>query len=231
MIKLVAFDLDGTLLDTAQDFFLAVNTLRERYGIEKANFNEVRSRVSEGAISLASYAMCIDKDKELQEELKENGLSIQNKDLESYRLELLDIYKDCSIENTSLFEGIDLVLNSLNKQNMCWGIVTNKPKFFADDIVEVTLGVYNPAFLICPDDTGKRKPSPDGLLLACKRTNSLPQESIYIGDHSIDIIAGRAAGMKTVAAAYGYVPLKEDVCDWKADYIADSPIKILEIIS
>ncbi|HIK72307.1 MAG TPA: hypothetical protein EYF97_03450, partial [Gammaproteobacteria bacterium] len=123
MIKLVAFDLDGTLLDTAQDFFLAVNTLRERYGIEKANFNEVRSRVSEGAISLASYAMRIDKDKELQEELIENGLSIQNKDLESYRLELLDIYKDCSIENTSLFEGIDLVLNSLNKQNMCWGIV------------------------------------------------------------------------------------------------------------
>ena len=72
MIKLVAFDLDGTLLDTAQDFFLAVNTLRERYGIEKANFNEVRSRVSEGAISLASYAMRINKDKELQEELIEN---------------------------------------------------------------------------------------------------------------------------------------------------------------
>jgi len=231
MIKLVAFDLDGTLLDTAQDFFLAVNTLRERYGIEKASFNKVRSRVSEGAISLVSYAMRVNKDKELQEELITNGLSMPKKNLESYRLELLDIYKDCSIENTSLFEGIDLVLNSLNKQNMCWGIVTNKPKFFADDIVEATLGVYNPAFLICPDDTGKRKPSPDGLLLACKKTNSLPEESIYIGDHSIDIIAGRAAGMKTVAAAYGYVPLKEDVYDWKADYIADSPIKILEIIS
>ena len=231
MIKLVAFDLDGTLLDTAQDFFLAVNTLRERYGIEKANFNEVRSRVSEGAISLVSYAMRVNKDKELQEELITNGLSMPKKNLESYRLELLDIYKDCSIENTSLFEGIDLVLDSLNKQNMCWGIVTNKPKFFADDIVEATLGVYNPAFLICPEDTGKRKPSPDGLLLACKKTNSLPEESIYIGDHSSDVIAGRAAGMKTVAAAYGYVPLKEDVCDWKADYIADSPFKILEIIS
>lgn len=231
MIKLVAFDLDGTLLDTAQDFFLAVNTLRERYGIEKASFNKVRSRVSEGAISLVSYAMRVNKDKELQEELITNGLSMPKKNLESYRLELLDIYKDCSIENTSLFEGIDLVLNSLNKQNMCWGIVTNKPKFFADDIVEATLGVYNPAFLICPEDTGKRKPSPDGLLLACKKTNSLPEESIYIGDHSSDVIAGRAAGMKTVAAAYGYVPLKEDVCDWKADYIADSPFKILEIIS
>ena len=231
MIKLVAFDLDGTLLDTAQDFFLAVNTLRERYGIEKADFNEVRSRVSEGANSLASYAMSIDNNKGLEEESIEDGLSVPSRNLESFRLELLDIYKECSIENTSIFKGIDLVLDSLNKQNICWGIVTNKPKFFADDIVEATLGAYKPAFLICPDDTGKRKPSPDGLVLACKTTNTLPEEGIYIGDHSIDIIAGKAAGMKTVAAAYGYVPLEEDASDWKADYIVDSPIKILEIIS
>tara|TARA_B100001146_G_scaffold222181_1_gene234097 strand:+ start:1862 stop:2557 length:696 start_codon:yes stop_codon:yes gene_type:complete len=231
MIKLVAFDLDGTLLDTAQDFFLAVNTLRERYGIEKADFNEVRSRVSEGANSLASYAMSIDNNKGLEEESIEDGLSVPSRNLESFRLELLDIYKECSIENTSIFKGIDLVLDSLNKQNICWGIVTNKPKFFADDIVKATLGAYKPAFLICPDDTGKRKPSPDGLVLACKTTNTSPEEGIYIGDHSIDIIAGKAAGMKTVAAAYGYVPLEEDASDWKADYIVDSPIKILEIIS
>jgi len=230
MIKLVAFDLDGTLLDTAQDFYLAVNTLRERYGIEKADFNEVRSRVSQGAISLASYAMGIDENKGSREELIEDGQLIANKDLELFRLELLDIYKKCSIKNTSIFEGIDLVLDSLNNRKMCWGIVTNKPKFFAEDIVEATLGIYKPAFLICPDDTGKRKPSPDGLALACKKTNSLPEESIYIGDHSIDIIAGKAAGMKTVAAAYGYVPIGENVEDWQANFVASSPKEILNFI-
>jgi phosphoglycolate phosphatase len=230
MIKLVAFDLDGTLLDTAQDFYLAVNTLRERYGIEKADFNEVRSRVSEGAISLASYAMGIEIDKNLQKELVEDGQRVPRKDLEVFRQELLDIYKECSIKNTSLFEGINFVLNSLNQQNMCWGIVTNKPKFFAEDIVEATLGIYKPAFLICPDDTGKRKPSPDGLKLACKKTNSLPEESIYIGDHSIDIIAGKAAGMKTIAAAYGYVPIGENVKDWQANFVARSPKEILNFI-
>jgi phosphoglycolate phosphatase len=230
MIKLVAFDLDGTLLDTAQDFFLAVNTLRDRHGIEKADFNEVRSRVSEGASSLASYAMGIDNKKGSKEELIEDGQLIADKDLELFRLELLDIYKKCSIQNTSTFEGIDLVLTSLNNRKMCWGIVTNKPKFFAEDIVEATLGIYKPAFLICPDDTGKRKPSPDGLELACKKTYTLPEESIYIGDHSIDIIAGKAAGMKTVAAAYGYVPIGENVEDWQANFVASSPKEILNFI-
>ena len=226
MIKLVAFDLDGTLLDTAQDFFLAVNTLRDKYGIEEADFNEVRSRVSEGAISLASYAMRIDD----KRELIEDGQLIENKDLELFRLELLDIYKKCSIKNTSIFEGIDLVLNSLNNRKVCWGIVTNKPRFFAEEIVEATLGIYEPAFLICPDDTGKRKPSPDGLKLACKKTNTFPEDSIYIGDHSIDIIAGKAAGMKTVAAAYGYVPIGENVKDWHANFVASSPEEILNFI-
>ena len=230
MIKLVAFDLDGTLLDTAQDFFLAVNTLRDKYGIEEADFNEVRSRVSEGAISLASYAMRIDDRRDLKEELIEDGQLIANKDLELFRLELLDIYKKCSIKNTSIFEGIDLVLNSLNNRKVCWGIVTNKPRFFAEEIVEATLGIYEPAFLICPDDTGKRKPSPDGLKLACKKTNTFPEDSIYIGDHSIDIIAGKAAGMKTVAAAYGYVPIGENIKDWHANFVASSPEEILNFI-
>ena len=230
MIKLVAFDLDGTLLDTAQDFFLAVNTLRDKYGIEEADFNEVRSRVSEGAISLASYAMRIDYKSDSKEELIEDGQLKANKDLELFRLELLDIYKKCSIKNTSIFEGIDLVLNSLNDRKVCWGIVTNKPRFFAEDIVEATLGTYEPAFLICPDDTGKRKPSPEGLKLACKKTNIFPEDSIYIGDHSIDIIAGKAAGMKTVAAAYGYVPIGENVKDWHANFVASSPEEILNFI-
>ena len=230
MIKLVTFDLDGTLLDTAQDFFLAVNTLRDKYGIEEADFNEVRSRVSEGAISLASYAMRIDYKSDLKKELIEDGQLIANKDLELFRLELLDIYKKCSIKNTSIFEGIDLVLNTLNDRKVCWGIVTNKPRFFAEDIVEATLGTYEPAFLICPDDTGKRKPSPEGLKLACKKTNIFPEDSIYIGDHSIDIIAGKAAGMKTVAAAYGYVPIGENVKDWHANFVASSPEEILNFI-
>jgi len=230
MTQLVAFDLDGTLLDTAQDFFLSVNILRSRHGIEEASFSEVRSRVSEGANSLASYAMSINMQVELKKGDLKDRISLPNTKLEPYRLELLDIYKEYSLNRTTLFEGMGWVLASLNKQKICWGIVTNKPKFFANDIVEATLSAYKPAFLICPDDTGKRKPEPDGLILACKKSNTNPKESFYIGDHSVDIIAGKTAGMKTIAAAYGYVPLGEKVEDWKADYIVSSPQEIVHLV-
>jgi len=230
MTKLVTFDLDGTLLDTAQDFLLAVNILRQNHGIGKAKFSEVRSRVSEGAISLAAYAMNIESYEALEEKKIKDGAIIKDKYLESYRSELLDIYKKCSLEKTTLFEGIDSVLKTLNKQNICWGIVTNKPRFFAEEIVEATLSEYAPAFLICPEDTGKRKPSPEGLILACKKANTLPKESIYVGDHSVDIIAGKEAGMKTIAAAYGYLPLGENIEDWKANFIINSPLEILDFI-
>jgi phosphoglycolate phosphatase-like HAD superfamily hydrolase len=230
MKQLIAFDLDGTLLDTAQDFFLAVNILRDRYGIKKADYDEVRSRVSEGAISLATYAMGIDKDTNVKEELIKDSQLIADKDLELFRLELLDIYKECSIKNTSIFKGIDLVLDSLNNRKMCWGIVTNKPRFFAEEIVEATLSKYKPTFLICPEDTGKRKPSPEGLILACEKAETLPQNSTYIGDHSIDIIAGKKAGMRTMAAAYGYVPKGENAKDWQADFLVKSPKEILNFI-
>ena len=230
MKQLIAFDLDGTLLDTAQDFFLAVNILRDRYGIKKADYDEVRSRVSEGAISLATYAMGIDKDTNVKEELIKDSQLVADKDLELFRLELLDIYKECSIKNSFLFTGIDKLIKFLLSNNIKFGIVTNKPRFFAEEIVEATLSKYKPTFLICPEDTGKRKPSPEGLILACEKAETLPQNSTYIGDHSIDIIAGKKAGMRTMAAAYGYVPKGENAKDWQADFLVKSPKEILNFI-
>ena len=88
-IKLFAFDLDGTLLDTAPDFFKAVNILREKYSIGEANYNEVRSRVSQGAASLASYALNL------------KGKSTD--DIEFHRQELLEIYQVCCLDDTDLF--------------------------------------------------------------------------------------------------------------------------------
>ena len=218
MTELLAFDLDGTLLETAEDFFLAINTLRERHGINypEVKFEQVRSRVSEGAFSMAGYAMNIPLDE------KDN--------VENFRKELMVIYKECCLENTRPFPGVEDLLNELNNQKVSWGIVTNKPFFFAEGIVKANLSEFNPGFLICPDDTGKRKPHPDGLQLACKLTNSKPENSFYIGDHSIDVIAGKAAGMQTVAVAYGYIPLDERVEDWNADFVVKSPLEILDLV-
>jgi len=215
-IKLFAFDLDGTLLDTAPDFFKAVNILRKEYSIGEARYDEVRSRVSQGAASLASYALNLE------------GKSTD--DIEFHRQELLEIYQVCCLDDTCLFEGIEEVLNKLNNENIKWGIVTNKPRRFAEKIVQNKLGDFKPPFLICPDDVGVRKPEPEGLIHALDISKSKSNESIYIGDHKIDITAGKRAGMISGAAAYGYIPIGDDVGKWESDYHFNSPSEISNLI-
>ena len=215
-IELFAFDLDGTLLDTAPDFLYAVNLLRKKYNFGEADYEQVRSRVSQGAASLAAYAL------NLQGE--------SNQKIESHRQELLDIYEDCCLTNTEIFDGVEELLNELNEKKIKWGIVTNKPRRFAEGIVQNKLGKFTPPFLICPDDVGVRKPEPDGLIHALKLSVSKPENSIYIGDHQIDIKAGERANMLTGAAAYGYIPQDDNVEKWKADYVFEEANEMIALI-
>ena len=134
-IELFAFDLDGTLLDTAPDFLHAVNLLRKKYKFGEADYEQVRSRVSQGAASLAAYALNLE------------GKS--NQIIESHRKELLDIYEDCCLTNTKMFDGVEEVLNELNEK-IKWGIITNKPRRFAEGIVENKLGKFKPPFFNMP---------------------------------------------------------------------------------
>ena len=215
-LELFAFDLDGTLLDTAPDFLYAVNILRERYQFDEADYNQVRSRVSQGAASLASYALDLE------------GESTQK--VEFHRQELLDIYENCCLKYTELFDGIEKILTKLNNKQIKWGIITNKPRRFAENIVENKLGRFKVPFLICPDDVGVRKPEPQGLIHALELTNSIPENSIYIGDHKIDITAGERAKMQTGAAAYGYIPINDNVESWHSDHVFNEPKEIISLI-
>ena len=214
-IQLYAFDLDGTLLDTAPDFFYAVNKLREENGLKSGDFSEVRSRVSQGAASLARYSLDWDEN--------------QKNEIEKSRLELLAIYEKCCF-GAKIFDGMNEVLVNLKEKNKNWGIVTNKPRKFAEPIVNEKFSNINPDFLICPDDVGERKPSPKGLELACKLANVSSENSIYIGDHLIDITSGKSAKMRTVAAAYGYIPEGDSASDWGADFIINHPLDMNKII-
>ena len=214
-IQLYAFDLDGTLLDTAPDFFYAVNKLREENGLKSGDFSEVRSRVSQGAASLARYSLDWDEN--------------QKNEIEKSRLELLAIYEKCCF-GAKIFDGMNEVLVNLKEKNKNWGIVTNKPRKFAEPIVNKKFSSINPDFLICPDDVGERKPSPKGLELACKLANVSSENSIYIGDHLIDITSGKSAKMRTVAAAYGYIPEGDSASDWGADFIINHPLEMNKII-
>ena len=122
------------------------------------------------------------------------------------------------------------LLNELNEKKIKWGIVTNKPRRFAEGIVQNKLGNFTPPFLICPDDVGVPKPEPDGLIHALKLSVSKPENSIYIGDHQIDIKAGERANMLTGAAAYGYIPQDDNVEKWKADYVFEEANEMIALI-
>jgi len=213
--SLIAFDLDGTLLDTAPDFVFAVNTLEDKYGVERSNYSEIRNRVSDGAIALTKFAF----------NLKDNSPSLLN-----LKNELLDIYMDCCLQETKEFEGIKELLRIIESNNTPWGIVTNKPLRYAEKIIKDKLSSFNFNCLICPDHTNSRKPDPKGLILACELTQCIPNLSVYVGDNRVDIDAGNNAGMKTIAVSYGYVKPDDPTVNWGADICVDKVSELLQHI-
>lgn len=203
----VLFDLDGTLIDTAPDFIRCLNELRHSYGLPALPALHIRRSVSNGARAMIKVGF---------------GLEPDHPDYLEKHTAFLDLYEVGVAVETTLFEGMDSLLKSLEAQSIPWGIVTNKPARFAIPLVEA-LGLANRcAVVICPDHVTHRKPHPEALFLACKEVGVEPAAGIYVGDHERDIEAGRNAGMKTIAVRYGYIEQPETVDLWQADLIADT---------
>ncbi len=215
----VLFDLDGTLLDTAPDFIRVVNQQRRLHNLSALEPTRIRETVSNGARALIKLSFDLDESDE------------QYLDRHS---ELLDLYAGSIADETVLFPGIDLFLKQLEAATIPWGIVTNKPSRFTLPLLEKLDLSDRCSVTICPDDVTNRKPDPEALFLACEKLACNPNRSIYIGDHLRDIEAGQRAGMKTVAARYGYIDHPERVLEWNADFIIDHGCELsqwLETIS
>lgn len=214
-LSAVLFDLDGTLLDTAPDFAVVVNQLRQRHGKEPLPYQPIRDTVSNGARALVTLAF------ELQE--GDSGF-------ESIRQELLDLYERHLAVETVLFPGLAEVLNWLEQQQLPWGVVTNKPRRFAQPLMESLSLAERCSTLVCPDDVSNTKPDPEPLLLACRQIQRPARQTIYVGDHRRDIEAGINAGMKTLAAGYGYIDRDDSAHDWGADFHVDEAASILPLL-
>lgn len=207
-IKAVLFDLDGTLLDTAPDFAFIVNTMLQNHGRAPLPYPRLRETVSDGARGMVMAAFdCADTDPHF----------------EPLRQELLALYPHHLADATRLFDGMDELLQFIEAQALAWGIVTNKPHVYAQPLLRALQLDRRCATLICPEHVRNRKPDPESLLLACAQLGCTPAEAIYLGDHRRDIEAGRNAGMRTIACAYGYVHRDDDCNTWGADYtVADA---------
>jgi len=160
------------------------------------------------------------------------GLSVspQDADFEALRVEFLDRYQARLTLETALFDQVNELLQSLSSAGLAWGVVTNKAERFALPLTEA-LGLKRRALAVVGgDSTPHAKPHPAPLLEAARRGGIAADACIYVGDDERDIVAGRAAGMRTVAAAWGYLGQGEPVEAWNADIVLNSPIELLQVL-
>ena len=210
-IKGVLFDLDGTLVDTAPDLVQVLNRLLAIRNLPPYPFAIARNEVSNGALGLIRLGF--------QQETSEA-------DIESLRQEFLGLYIQNPCEKSKLFCGIDKVLIDLTEQDIPWGIVTNKPHAMTEPLLE-TLGLLSRASCVVSGDRiVERKPHPAPVLLGAKELGIPSKHCVYIGDAPRDIEAGRAAGMPTIAASYGYIRADDDPESWGASIVIRQPVEL-----
>jgi len=213
-LRAVLFDLDGTLLDTAPDMCGAINRLRAQEGLEPLDYQSLRLHVSHGAARLVAVGFGCD-----------SGARF-----ESLRRRFLDLYRERLCESTRLFDGLDEVLRTLEWLGMPWGVVTNKPGWLTNPLMD-RLGLGSRAACVISGDTlPERKPHPRPLLHAADLIGIPPAACAYIGDAERDIQAGRAAGMRTVVAGFGYIAEDEDPLAWSADLVVARPRDLVTIL-
>ena len=217
MIQAVLFDLDGTLLDTEPDFTLILNDMLAAHAQPGVDGTVVRKFVSAGALSVVRQGF----------NLKENDprVSVLLADfLERYTRQIPQT-------RAGLFTDIDLVLASQHDRGIPWGIMTNKARRFSEPLLALFESFATCATLVCPDDVGKGKPDPAGLLLGCAQLNLAPCDVLYVGDHPRDIEAAKNAGMPSVAVVWGYLPEDSHISEWGAEFISDTPRALLAQIA
>jgi phosphoglycolate phosphatase len=122
------------------------------------------------------------------------------------------------------------LLQKLEDEKLPWGIVTNKQKRFTVPLTE-QMGLMQRAHcIVSGDTTAFSKPHPEPILHAARLTKVDPQRALYVGDDIRDIVSGKAAGMQTAAALYGYCGCNEPPSTWGANYQIQHPRELQQII-
>lgn len=212
-VRAVLFDLDGTLIDSAPDLAGAANAMRISRQLTPIPLDCYRAHSGSGARGMLRVAFDTGPGDQAYEDLKQ---------------EFFDHYQDQLLLKTRPFEGVDGLLGALVEQGLFWGVVTNKGERFTRPLIQSMQLFAGAAAVISGDTTPHTKPHPAPLLEAARRIGVPPASCLYVGDDIRDIQAGRAAGMRTVAAMYGYLGPEADVSTWGADEVIEIPLGLLK---
>ncbi len=213
-VQAVLFDLDGTLIDSAPDLGAAADKMRTDRGLPGLPLDDYRPMAGAGARGMLRVAF---------------GMTPEHPEFLTYREEFFVNYENAMTERTVIFDGVHAMVQALQAMGMPWGVVTNKSQRFT---LPLTAGMplfASASVVISGDTTAHSKPHPEPLFEAARRLGFEPHRCVYVGDDERDIVAGRAAGMGTVAATYGYLGAT-DISQWQADAHIDLPLQLLKLI-
>ena len=210
----VFFDLDGTLVDTADDLAAPVNHMREARGLKPLPLEEYRPFASAGSRGLLHIGL---------------GATTDDPDYPALRAEFLNRYEQEIAVHSRLFDGMPELLAWLEANGIRWGVISNKLEYLVRRLVQ-QLGLGHRVALAYGGDTAPRaKPWPDPLKMALQETGLTARQCVYIGDDLRDIQAAHAVDMPAVAAAYGYGNPNE-IPQWKADHVVTSPQEFVTML-
>jgi phosphoglycolate phosphatase len=214
-IEAVLFDLDGTLIDSAPDLGAAADKMRTDRGLAPLPLADYRPMAGAGARGMIGIAFGLTPDDDAFGDLKE---------------EFFANYEACMTERTYAFDGVAELIAKIDRSGFKWGVVTNKSARFTLPLTRAMPLFGSAQTIISGDTTPHAKPHPAPLLEAARQLRLHPGRCVYVGDDERDIVAGRAAGMPTVAAAYGYLGALADTRHWKADATIVSPSSLLNLL-
>lgn len=209
-VKLVLFDLDGTLVHSAPDLAYAANRMRSEFGLPPQPYERIVGWIGNGMVRFVKRALTDDRNGEPASEIFERGLA-------SFKAH----YAANITRHTRLYANVVATLEALRAGGFVMGCVTNKLEAFARPLLE-RLGVMKYLrVLVAGDTVAARKPDPLPLRYACERVGTTPGRSVMIGDSSNDWLGARAAGMHLIAVTYGYNEGR-DAREFEPDFVVDS---------
>ena len=214
-IDAILFDLDGTLIDSAPDLGAAADKMRTDRGLESLPLSLYRPMAGAGVRGMIAVAFGLTPDDARFDALKEEFFA-------NYELRLA--------EQTYLFDGVSELIQRIVQGGLKWGIVTNKSARFTIPLTEAMPLLATAQTIISGDTTPHAKPHPAPLFEAARQLDLTPDRCVYVGDDERDIIAGRAAGMPTVAVAYGYLGIARNIQSWKANFTISAPLELLSLL-
>lgn len=206
--RALLFDLDGTLIDSAPDLGAAADRMRTQRGLPSLPLDAYRPMAGAGARGMLGIAF---------------GIVPEHPDFAGLREEFFRNYESAMTVRTRVFDGVAELIDQLNARGLPWGVVTNKARRFTEPLTRQMALFATARAIVSGDTTPHAKPHPAPLLEAARQLGLPPQDCVYVGDDERDIVAGRAAGMPTIAACYGYLGAQADVAAWGADAVCQRP--------